>query len=83
MSDYKKFKEKLPCKAKFPSLLLGKNTSDNKYEHSVKIWSAFQMETMKNYHDLYLKRDVLLLADVVVKIRNNSLKNYGSCPSHY
>ena len=38
---------------------------------------------MKDYHDLYLKCDVLLLADVFVKFRNNSLKNYIFCPSHY
>ena len=38
---------------------------------------------MKNYHDLYLKCDVLLLADVFEKFRNNSLINYGLCPSHY
>ena len=38
---------------------------------------------MKDYHDLYLKCDVLLLADVFEKFRNNNLKNYGICPSHY
>ena len=31
----------------------------------------------------YLKCDVLFLADVFEKIRNNSLKNYGLCASHY
>ena len=41
------------------------------------------MKAMKNYHDLYLKCDVLLLADIFEKFRNNSLKNYGLCPSHY
>ena len=41
------------------------------------------MKTMKYYHDLYLICDVLLLADVYEKFRNNSLKNYGLCPSHY
>ena len=41
------------------------------------------MKTIKDYHDLYLKCDVLLLADVSKKCRNNSLKNYGLCQSHY
>ena len=36
---------------------------------------------MKDYHDLYLKCDVLLLANVLEKFRYNSLKNYGLCPS--
>ena len=38
---------------------------------------------MKDYHKLFLKCDVLLLADVFEKSRNNSLENYGLCPSHY
>ena len=32
---------------------------------------------------MYLKCDVLSLADVFEKFRNNSLKNCGLCPSHY
>ena len=38
---------------------------------------------MKNYHDLHLKCDVLLLEDVFEKFRNNSLKNHGLCLSRY
>ena len=41
------------------------------------------MKTMKYYHDWYLKCAVFLLADVFEKFRNNSLKNYGLCPSNY
>ena len=41
------------------------------------------MKTMKDYHDLYLKCDVLLLADVFEKFRNNSSNNFGLCPIHY
>ena len=33
------------------------------------------METMKDYHNLHLKYNVLLLADVSEKLRNNILKN--------
>ena len=38
---------------------------------------------MKDYHDLYLKCDVLLLADIFEKFTNNTLINYQLCPSHY
>ena len=31
---------------------------------------------------MYLKCDILLLADVLEKFRNNSLRKYGLCPSH-
>ena len=75
--------KKLPRKEKFYSSLTGKKVSDKGYEHLLKVWNKFEMKTMKDYHDLYLKRDVLLLADVFEKFRNNSLKNYGLCLSHY
>ena len=41
------------------------------------------MQTMKDYHDLCLKCDVLLSAIVFEKFRNNKLKIYGLCPSYY
>ena len=41
------------------------------------------MKRIKDYHDLYLKCDVLLSTDVFEKFRNNSLKNYGLCLSDY
>ena len=42
------------------------------------------MKTMEDYYGLYLKYNVLLLADVFKTFRNNNLKNYGLlCPSHY
>ena len=41
------------------------------------------MKVMKDSHDLHLKCYVLLLADVFEKFRNNSLKKYGLCQSHY
>ena len=41
------------------------------------------MITVKDDHDLYLKSEGLLLADVFEKFRDSSLRNYGLCPSHY
>ena len=38
---------------------------------------------MKDYHDLYLKCDVLLLADVFEIFKNNCLKNDRLCPTHH
>ena len=83
MSNFEKFKEELSCKGKFYSSLTGKKISGKEYEHVLKVCNKFQMEKMKDYHDLNLKCDVLLLADVFEKFRNNSLNNYELCPSHY
>ena len=47
------------------------------------VWKKFEMKTVKHYQDLYLKCDVLLLANVFEKFRNISLKSYGLFPSHY
>ena len=41
------------------------------------------MKAMKDYYDLYLKCDVLLLANVFEKFRNRCIENYGLCTSHY
>ena len=68
MNDFKKFKEELPSKVKFYSLLTGKKICDKEYEYVLKVWNKFEMKKIKDYHDLYLKCDILLLTDVVEKI---------------
>ena len=68
----------------FYRLLAGKKISDKEYELVLKVWNKFEMKTIKDYHDLYLKYDILLLTDAFVKFRDNILKNYGlCCPSQY
>ena len=83
MSNFEKLKEQLTSKEKSYSSLTGRKIGDKEYKHVPKIWNKFEMKTMKDYNDFYLKCDVLLLADVFEKFRNNSLKNYRLCPSHY
>ena len=41
------------------------------------------MKNMRNYHDHYLKKDVLLLTDVFAKFIDTCLKFYGLDPYHY
>ena len=80
MSDLETFEEKLPIKEKLCSSLTVKKISDKKYEQ---VWNKFEMKTIKDYDNLYLQCDVLLLAGVFEKLRNNTLKNYGWCPIYY
>ena len=67
MCDLEKFNETLPGKNEFYSSLGGKGISKKEYQYILKVWNTFGMKTMKNYHDLYLKYDLLLLADVFEK----------------
>ena len=57
--------------------------SDDDYAHAQRVWTTFGCTTMRNYHDLYLKADVLLLADVFEKFRSMSLETYSLDPAHY
>ena len=58
---------KLPSKELFYSKLYDEHISDEDYQHAIKVWKSFNRKTLKDYHDLYLKSDVLLLADVKEK----------------
>jgi hypothetical protein len=53
------------------------------YEQAQKVWNLFECKTFGEYHDLYLKSDVLLLADVFENFREMSLSYYGIDPCHY
>ena len=83
MSDFDNFKEELPSKEKFYISLTERKISHKGYGHVLHVWNKIEMETMKDYHDLHEKYDALLLPNVFEKIRNDSLKKYGLCPSHY
>ena len=74
---------KLPSKELFYSKLYDEHISDEDYQHTLKIWKSFNCKTLKDYHDLYLKSDVLLLADVFENFRKTCLKHYKLDPCHY
>ena len=49
----------------------------------VQVWSACSCQTLGHYHDVYLKSDVYLLADVFENFRSAALSTYGLDPAHY
>ncbi len=84
MTDFSKLSAtSLPPKEAFYSQLNDSHISDEDYEHAQKVWSAFNCKTMRDYHDLYLKTDVLLLADVMTEFRKTCKKAYGLEALHY
>ena len=57
--------------------------SDEDYFTSKKIWNKFEMKNKGDYHDRYLKKDVLLLAYVFEKFTEMCLQFYRLDPCHY
>ena len=47
--------DKLPSKDEFYSRLNNTEISDEDYQHAQNVWKNFDMGTMREYHDLYLK----------------------------
>ena len=84
MDSFKRFSEnKLPDRCEFFSSLKDVCTSEKDYLKADNIWNVLKMKTMGDYHDLYLKTDVLLLADVFEKFISTCLDYYGLDPCHY
>ena len=84
MSSWDKFNESiLPSKDKFYSNLNMSGVSDKEYEHACKVWNEFGIKNMGDYHDLYLKTDTILLANVFESFRSVCMKNYGLDPAHF
>ena len=86
MDSFKRFsEEKLPNKKCFYSPVkdgttnddaekLDGHISDEDYLMFKKIWNEFNMKSMGGYHDHYLNKDILLLADVFEKFIDTCLK---------
>ena len=73
----------LPPKESFHSILNDSGISEEDYIHAQKVWETFNMKTMRDYHDLYLKSDVLLLSDVFENFRDVCIDNYRLDPMFY
>ncbi|XP_051162409.1 uncharacterized protein LOC127282278 [Leptopilina boulardi] len=75
-------KTQLPTKEEFYSTLNDSTITDDDYKHAQNVWSAFACPTLGDYVKLYLKSDVLLLADVFESFRDQCCV-YELDPAHY
>ena len=94
MNSFERFnEEKLPARKYFYSSIKDGEIGDNgnisdghievnDYLACKKTWGKLEMKNMGDYHDHYLKKDVLLLT-VFKKFIDTCLKYYGLDPCHY
>ena len=84
MDSWARFSEtSLPDKQMFYSKLNDKHITEDEYAQAQKVWETFECKTLGDYHDLYVKTDVALLADVFENFRKLCLEQYGLDPAHY
>ena len=90
VDSYEKFKHlSIPKKKYFNSWLRdGKrdrsngHISNEQYLHLQNVWNIFNFNTVEDFHNHYLKKDLLLLADAFEKFISTCLKYYAFNPCH-
>ena len=84
MDKWDKFNEKeLPSKGSFYSNLTMEDISDTDYAHANNVFKKFDIKNLGEYHDLYVRSDTLLLADIFENFRNACMKNCELDPAHF
>lgn len=73
----------LPPKEAFYSKLNDSNISDEEYDFAQQIWNEFNVNSLGEYTDIYLRTNILLLADVFENFRKTCFDIYQLDPAHY
>ena len=75
--------EQLPSREDFFSKLRDEACDEEAYDHAQHVWREFKCKTLKDYMQIYLKGDVLQLADIFQEFRTVCSKNYHLDATHY
>ena len=77
MDRWEKFNEtSIPDKEAFYSELNKEGISNADYAHTQKVWKVFEIKNLGEYHDWYVQRVTLLLADVFENFRDTFIEIY-------
>ena len=83
MDSWERFNEtSLPSKEAFYSNLNMEDVDDIDYRHGNNAFKVFKLDNLGDYHDLYVKSDTLLLADMFENFRDMCIKEYELDPAH-
>ena len=84
VNTWDRFNEtQLPPIDVFYSNLNMSSISEEDYQHAQRVWKEFGIRDLGDYHDLYLRTDVVLLANVFEAFRDTCLKHYKLDPAHF
>ena len=84
MSSWDKFEEsQLPPIEAFCGNLSMTNISEDDYQYAQRVWDAFGIRSLGDYHDLYLQADIILPANVFEAFRDACLEHYSLDPAHF
>ena len=73
----------IPPKEPFYSKFNLENMTDKDYEHVKKVWEAFEIKDLGEYHDSYVQCDTFLFANVFENFRNKCIELYKLDPAHF
>ena len=84
VNSWGRFNEtQLPPTDVFYSNLNMSSISEDDYQHAQRVWKEFGIRDLGDYHDLYLRTDVVLLANVYEAFRDTCLRHYKLDPVHF
>ncbi|KAB0797904.1 hypothetical protein PPYR_08897 [Photinus pyralis] len=84
LDSFDRFEEPtLPPQDDFYNKLEDKPCPRKMYRRAQEVWDRFNCSNLGQYVDLYMKTDILLLADVFEQFRSSCISTYDLDPAHY
>ena len=84
INSWDRFNEtQLPPISAFYSNLNMPSISEEDCQQDQRVWKEFGIRDLGDYHNLYLRTDVVLLANVFEAFRDTCLKHYKLDPAHF
>ena len=84
INTWDRFEEtQLPSMNAFYSNLNISLISEEDYQRAQRVWKEFGIHNLGDYDNLYLRTDVVLLANVFEAFRDTCLKHYKLDPAHF